>query len=280
MPMTQKTLQVAHFVVSTHIDASGNKIFNFPNPQAVGAFQMPNGMVSAIGEVKFKRAAEVDFYPNELMLLHPNLFVNFGNMLTQVHVQGCPVDFNDEGFRYIGEMKDLTTVEIRNCSITKASIDTLNRLPKLKQLVLIDTEIKGKDVLKLNRLRQLDSFYAGDFKDIRPVLQALTASAHLRTLILKADDLVDEDLRIIAAIPRIHDINLSCNHGITTRGLAWLAASKSLRRLQLEHIHIEPSAIPTLAMFKGLKSLTLEWKNWTDAERAQLQHALPGCRIN
>lgn len=281
IPLMRKSIEVAHYSMSSHIDKHGFKVINLPNPEALGGFQIPTGMVAAVGELKFAPGTEVDFYPNELFLLNPKLFQTVGhNILTQLHIQGCPVDFNDESFKLIGDMTGLTTVEVRNCSITANSVEILNRLPKLKHLILVDTEIRGSDLLKLNRLKQLESFNGCDFTNVRPVLKALGSNYNLHGLTLKADNIVDSDLKTIAAIPNLRDLNISCNAGLTAQGIANLAVCKNLRRLHIDHMSLNPAAVKALSRLQSLQVLNIDWHECTPVERVMLENALPHCRIN
>jgi Leucine-rich repeat (LRR) protein len=155
----------------------------------------------------------------------------------------------------------------------------INRLGRLTSLVVADTNITGKGLIQLDRLRQLEVLDASQLKEIPVVLRVLRGSRALTDLSLDDCSLTDADLQDISHMRSLTSLNL--NHSpISNTSLKRLSALTELQSLGLSGKYVQAESIDVLQSFKKLKKLRIDLIDWTPADRLRLQQALPAnCEI-
>ncbi len=280
LPIPGITRTLHTYTVVRDLTEEGQTRFYFPE-NSMGKFKAGEYTINASGVVILPMHLPLKFSPNELFLQQPHLFQNFHpNDLAELSIKGCPVEFNDRAMEYIGSLTGLKSLEVKNCAITSKSINTLNQLPSLTEMVLEDTDIQGSDLLKFNRLKELKTLEVCDIADVRNVLPTLKNNQHIKHLALNNDNLQNQDLKIISSLSNLEFLELNANKQIDEDGLRLLADLPKLTRLSISHIAFDPSCSKTLAKFKQLKILAIGTHHWSASEVAALKRALPLCIIN
>ena len=88
----------------------------------------------------------------------------------------------------------------------------------------------------------------------------------------------DADVVHFARLPRLKHLHLTDTH-VTDAGLKHLASLKDLSGLTLDNTQVTDAGLVHLAGLKSLRHLSVYRTQVTDAGVAELQEALPNCRI-
>jgi hypothetical protein len=89
-----------------------------------------------------------------------------------------------------------------------------------------------------------------------------------------------EDFQPIAGLKRLRTLNLSGNSWLTDEGLNAVADLKDLQELDLTGTKVTDAGLKVLAGIKSLRQVGLSDTAVTDAGVADLQKALPDCKID
>ncbi len=111
-------------------------------------------------------------------------------------------------------------------------------------------------------------------------LKELVALKQLRALDLSDNSVTDEGLKSLAKIKQLKWLSLARNRRLTDAGLNRLAKLAQLQSLDLGGTWLTDVGLEELVVLKQLKKLGLHSAYVTDAGVAELQDALPMCRIS
>lgn len=187
----------------------------------------------------------------------------------------------------------ITSLDLRGCALSDASMNEVGRLTGLKVLRLsgkngkttvADDGMKPLTALKSLKVLAVDNLWIG-----KPGIEQLTGLAGLEELYL-AETLVDDDtVALIAKFPRLkklrlsrtsvgdaalaalkdcrtlEELDLSENSVITDTGMESLAAITSLKKLNLWRVQISDTGALALAPLTGLQWLNLDNTKLSDA---------------
>jgi internalin A len=145
-------------------------------------------------------------------------------------------------------------VYLTGSSVGDASLKGLTKLVSLRTLGLTDTGVTDGGLKDLADLSNLEELNLGFTKVTDAGLKDLAKFKKLRTLSLFYTNVTDD-------------------------GLADLANLKSLKSLDLLGTSVTDAGLKKLTALKGLQTLNLHNTRATDAGVADLQKALPDCRI-
>ncbi len=183
-----------------------------------------------------------------------------------------------DALRQLIQNPGLAEIDLANTSITDEDLDILSNTPQLKSLDLSFTSIRNAS---LSRIKTCQS---------------------LRILALVATHVGDEGAKQLADLARLEDLNLSGTN-ITDDGVAYLAELSTLKHLTLDHLSISDAALrhlnglseltylslmhtgisdqslEALKELKNLENVCLVGTAVTTEGVANLQQALPQCKI-
>jgi hypothetical protein len=162
----------------------------------------------------------------------------------------------NERLALIGGLPDLTSLELgRELGITDEGLIHLRGLKQLKTLYLYNTGIEGLGLNYLGRLTKLESVN------------------------LHGTPLTDEGLSHLAELPRLRWLHLGGTR-VTDDGIKHLARQRSLRELHLSDTEIGDAGVKHLKDMSGLTSVDLNRTRVTADGVADLQAALPICKVS
>jgi hypothetical protein len=90
---------------------------------------------------------------------------------------------------------------------------------------------------------------------------------------LKYCELTDSDLQKIGRMRNLRTLYIDGN-AFSTLGVKSLAGLNRLSSLSMLHVNIGPEAVDVLLSFKQLQNLSINPKNWSDADMERLHKAL------
>lgn len=218
-----------------------------------------------------------------------------------IHFRYCEVD--DE---WLGEHRDqlaglsMLTLNMGDCPVTDEGLRQLRGLDNIAALTLVDLQVTDaglEHVAKLKNLQMLDLIGV----DISVAgLEQLSLLRNLQRVQLQQTQLRDHNLAVLRQFPRLTSVliddSLATETGIAAlRGCPQLvqldlieANDKTVDNLSgwvgLESLHVIGSdvtdaSVPALTSLNGLTSLYLRDTSISDEGLAELQQALPNCRI-
>lgn len=181
---------------------------------------------------------------------------------------------------YLAGLTKLEDLELGGTGITDDGMRYLSGLVNLRQLSLQETNIQGPGLRDLAELPMLTDLYLdGAIRLGDDDIANLRHLPRLTKLGLSKSGVTDNGLAVLVHLPMLKQLSLMGNQ-ITDAGVEQLAALKSLEWLSLADTQITDIGLKRLASFDSLKELTLPAGTTTKAGIAELQRALPGCKIN
>ena len=222
--------------------------------------------------------------------------------LTNLETLSLPYGSTDDNLVNLKGLTKLTYLNVHSDEITDVGLACLKALTKLQSLDISYTEITDAGLENLKGLKNLNALYlspatvtdAGlvrlkdmtnlthigltnlDVTDARLVhLKGLTK---LRRLDLMATQISDTGLVHLKGLTNLETLDLRDNE-ITGTGLVYLKELKNLEHLLLAENQISDAGLEHLKALTKLQWLDIKRTAITDAGVADLQKALPNCKI-
>ncbi|MCA9033879.1 MAG: hypothetical protein KDA91_02055 [Planctomycetaceae bacterium] len=195
--------------------------------------------------------------------------------LRSLHLDKLPI--SDSGIATIGSFKGpLANLDIRNCAITDAAMETLSGITTLKAIRLSGessaTSVGDDGVAKLATLKNLKVLAVDDLWVSGTALEALAGLSSIEELYLKSTLVDDDAMTMVARFPNLKKLRISKTQ-VSNDGLQHLTACKKLEDLDLsENSLLDDQGMAIVGQMTSLKKLNL----WRDAiSDTGLQHLSP-----
>lgn len=182
--------------------------------------------------------------------------------------------------------------KLRSLSVSPAhgELDWVARLRGLERLRLIDSGYREQSLEPVAKLERLVELCLPDRMRSDESLAPLGALTGLRALDLKSAGLTGSGLRHLAKLPRLERINLFNNFRIDPAGLSEVAKLPALRALNLGSCHhpfedeqksgLTDEGVARLAASRSLRRLDLRGNRISPAAVRAIRAALPDCRVD
>ena len=165
-----------------------------------------------------------------------------------------------------------------NTQITDADLARVATFTSLGSLTLSNSRISDAGLEHLTRLTNLTILVLNQNTISDAGLEHLKGIANLEMLFLGSTKISDAGLVHLVDLKKLESLFLG-NTEISDVGLVHLAGLMSLRSLRLPRTTISDSGLTHLRGLTNLERLSLEGTQVTDAGVAELQKALPRCKI-
>ena len=221
------------------------------------------------------------------------------DMLERLHINYLPV--TDTGLAYIRDLDNLQILKLVQTNVTDEGLLYLHGLTKLKEVNLLGTKVTVAGVRKLREALpncKIIAGAAGASPDALESAAALTSvGAKIKWEVQDDDDsgpqqrvsidltevtvgeINDDDFRHVAKLPNVRALALGF-YQITHEGLVHIAKLTELEWLSLNGNVITTKGIVHLKGLKKLKELHLEGTGIGPFSLAELEEALPKCKIH
>ena len=237
-------------------------------------------------------------------LLGDNFFSNVVSV-SLVDLSGLP-ELTEEWLHLLEPLSELTNIQI-GTPITDDGMRYLMRFTKVKELKLWTSGVTDSGLIGLNGLTQLEGLYlerigGTDASVTDASLAQLKGLTKLKTLTLAGTGVTDAGLVHLRALTALEVLNLGdcrvCDAGlihlerlpllrelylyetdVTDSGLVHLKGLTSLDLLYLYGTAVTDAGLVHLKGLTNLETLMLSHTAVTDAGIADLQSALPKCKI-
>jgi serine/threonine protein kinase len=229
----------------------------------------------AKGHVVFEHAAPLEFKPNLDAFQNGLAFRRFRpDELSKVMFLPDPL-VTDDLLLSLNHLTGLHELSLQNCSITDEGMAHLESLPGLTELQLGITEVTAKELVRMKSLKKWERFQAVDMKDVSVLIHALRNSTALTSLILTRDRVSDDDVEVLSHIKSLRSLKLPHNDHVTDQSVAYLTKLPNLSALDLSWCNVTVKSIPYFKQMHALKGLKITTNKWSDADRRELQRAVP-----
>ncbi len=292
---TAATYSGAYFSTS---DSLQTRLFHFPESteQTLGVLHFPPGVqcfeagtlidqhqvIQASGDLQVKNFQPFELEISEYLCQNPRLFARFrSDELSTLSIRdGHILGFSDNTWRYCSNLKMLTTINLPDTrTITNASIEFFDRLPKLSILRVDNTEITGTGLAEMHQLKKLRVLHAEGLKRPEAILKALEGSTAITNLALRVSDL---SVQSMCTLPNLRNVNLCFSQALSDVGLRQLTCLKNLRKLTL--YDCPQITLQSLKSFSNLSELVVVVRPdhcFASLEnQRQLRKALPKTKIS
>lgn len=185
--------------------------------------------------------------------------------------------WNDEGMAQLTALKTLSSLDLHNTRISDAGLKHLAELKGLEYLDVSDTDVTDAGLKALAGLTNL-KFLRLPSKVTDAGLKELTGHINLTHLNACMTGTTDAGLTHLTGLKNLAYLDVAYTM-VTDAGLKHIAGSTNLETLVLSRTKVTDAGLKQLAGLQDLKKLYLDRTNVSDAGAAELQKALPDCKI-
>jgi len=186
---------------------------------------------------------------------------------------GRNAGLRNEDLGVFNELPRLDTVEIVAAGISDEGLAHLEKLTRLRRLVLQDTQVTSKGLHRLKSL-PLQQLVMGGEATSSDILDCLGSLKSLKKLALYDAPVTDGSLKNLKHVPELEHLYLEkCQ--ITEEGFREVAHLKKLKIIELLDLNVGDAGIEQLAKLSSLREVDLEKLPITDQglrALAQLPH--------
>ncbi len=193
--------------------------------------------------------------------------------VTRIDLSGTAIA--DASLKPLAGLKNLESLDVRYTKITHEGLKALAGLTKLR-LIQLDDELVTEATLRT--LREMGMLHtlplaASDRRDERPATDDEIVRIELYHI-----PLTDGGLKELTGLKNLADLRLQVAR-VTDAGLKELTHLPKLTTLYLLQMKLNDAGRKGIANLKGLTTLGLSGTKISDATFAELQRALPKCKI-
>lgn len=164
-------------------------------------------------------------------------------------------------------------------AITGVGLSELASLENLASLNLYGARLRPAGVKELAALKHLTTLNLGETPVMDKDLKNLASLTKLTSLNLQGTEVTNAGMKDVAGFKNLTDLSLGHTR-VRDFGVKGLAGLANLTALDLSDTEVTDAALRELVGMKKLATLNLLGTRTTDAGIAELQKALPNCKID
>jgi len=256
------------------VTVNGARCRRFDLPAGFGYYRVVGGpaAVEIKGPFYIPLTQEIVLKVKDLIAVtSPQFFARFrSDDLTMLDIANN-VNVSDTTFEQFSNLKSLRYLFADNIDLTNKVIDEFNRMPNLKAVYVDGTMIRQNGLVNYKYLRECSELGIGRNGPMDRVLQKLKGSKNLTVLSIENSDLTDDQLKLIATLPNVWQLNIEHNRKLTNAGFKNLLGMKHLRLLRIAGTKITPEIIPHLKKLPSLKTMYVYPDLWKDKDKRRLK---------
>lgn len=265
-----------------NIPESESVFVDFPR-KSVGTIQLSdsNGKrfrIPARGRVRLPKHAdielEIDFSSAQdlsgLKNIPPDLLYKLD--LSKLEVP-------DAQFANIAHLTGLRRLNARGTDLKDSGLDCVMGMKKLIDLNIGETLITSKGLQKLKGLTKLQNLYIDNSNVGDEHIDSICHLPELRRISISHCHITDKGVKALAVLPKLLMLDIEYTITITDKCMPDLKRMKNLRQLKIAHSKITSASVKDLKQMKQLEELVYSKNNFNLKDVAELQKALPKCKI-
>jgi serine/threonine protein kinase len=260
-------------------------VLKFPGDASFGIFKDPtfvDGKLEAKDTVTWPISTKPKFEPSIRFLQHPENLEIFGpDSLFGLNLIACPREQKESGVLHqINRLTGLKELNFSESDIVNGDITDLNKLINLQFLFLDNTNMNGKTLAKLSRLRQLNYLRYCRSQGVSELLAALKGSKCITDLYLTGDYLTASDFKLIATLTELKMLQLKQTR-MTDADLQALTALTKLKYLACDKTKLTALALEPLKTMRsnGLEQVDMRGLNLSEADARKIRAIIPQARV-
>ena len=149
---------------------------------------------------------------------------------------------SDAGLAKLAELDNLLCISANRTKITDAGIAKLARLAKLNTLHLAANRLTDACAGSLAQVKNLKELDLSDTSISDKGILKLAGLKHMKSLHLNRSLITDKGIEtIVRSFPKLEELHVRSNQGVTAKSLRYLDNAHSLRRLTLTACQITAS---------------------------------------
>jgi formylglycine-generating enzyme required for sulfatase activity/Leucine-rich repeat (LRR) protein len=195
-----------------------------------------------------------------------------------VNVTLTNTKISDAALVRLKRLAKLQAVYISGTNITDAGLVHLKEMANLKSLLLENTQTTDAGLEHLKGLTKLQALYINGANITDAGLVNLKGLTELRILNLNGTQVTDAGLMHLKEMRNLQTLSL-WSTPVSDAGLIHLKGLTNLQNLQLLETRITDAGLVHFKGLTNLQKLHLSFTQVTDAGVAELQKALPNCKI-
>ena len=200
-------------------------------------------------------------------------------VLSQIKKLGLKgTKITDDGLVHLSRFSHLELLDLDDTAVTDVGLKHLRGFIKLQYLGLERTRITDAGVTQLQDLTNLQSLSLNGTRISNVALATLEGHVHLQNLYLRDTATSDAGIEHLRKLTGLQSLDL-CDTLFTDFGLKRLADLRQLRFLFLSARRKADGALERISDIVELP-MALRQNHFTDQGVAELQQALPNCRIS
>jgi tRNA A-37 threonylcarbamoyl transferase component Bud32/Leucine-rich repeat (LRR) protein len=236
------------------------RVFQFPTDKSLGNLSSVSGpgapaFLPCLAQRKVPVPAGVllALTATEAPCAEPDLFRGFGpDDLDQLTLDSSSsLSWTDTHIKYISRLTGLSYLNINQVEVHDASIGALNQLTRLKTLSIKDTPLAGSALAKLEVLPKLNVLVVSRLNN-STLLECLRNSSNMWHLEMIQCQVSDNDMKIIATMHNLIELNLADNKALTDQGLQSIDNLPNLKSLNIKDTSVSDEGVAKLKVLPQL----------------------------
>lgn len=252
--------------------------FVFPKGINIGKFVPAIGMsgvddIIASGEILVPECTW--FKPNKVLAEHPELLDGFkyDSIDAITTDQNCLL--TDKHMQRILRWVKLGALDIDARKVTIDGLNGIDKLRRLSTLGLAYIKLPADQLGRKYDMSRLAVLNLSGVHNLSALLKDLGPDCKVKQIYAQNCALTDEDLKVIAAIPRLEQLSVRDNVAITDAGVKSLSSAVHLKGLILSGTSVSPAVAGILAGFPSLSKVIVNTRPWSEPQRQQFESKLP-----
>lgn len=190
--------------------------------------------------------------------------------LTKLEITSC-ANISDEGVAYLRGLKNLDTIQLSKTRITDKSIDVLTPLKRLRSLELFNTQVTDDGIAKLKALPIVEIGLEGCPRITDNALKPLAAKGKLTHVNVSETNISDNGLICLRSCKNLNTLRAGECRNITDAAVTFVADNlPHLHYLDVSGTKVSKRSIPTMLRLKDLHDLHIGFLELTDEDVAPL----------
>ncbi len=184
----------------------------------------------------------------------------------------------DAGISRLNSLFELRSLNLRDAHISGRGFATLSELDQLEEMDLTHTQLTDDGLDHVCELSGLKSLQFAGTRVTDDGLVHLKNLPRLESLMLLGLPITDNGLKHLSDLKQLKTLSL-LETKVTDAGLPYLLTLDNLEDLDLSETKVTLDGVRQLHVLRNLRRLRLGGFGLTNAQREELQRALPGCEV-
>ncbi|MCC7529141.1 MAG: protein kinase [Candidatus Melainabacteria bacterium] len=233
---------------------------------------------AGIYDIPFEKSIHLRLKDLESME-NPNYFLQFQEEdITELTSSGR-FGVTDTTMKGIGHLRLLNNLKVGANDVSDDSIQYINQLPLLHTLYIGFTGITEEGACRLKRLKDFTNFGVAGLKSVSRLLSILKSSSKIQKLGVEKCNLTKEDLKTIASMKTIMQLNIDENKVVDDESLKLLVPLQNLETLLMKHTRVTAASLETYKSFPKLKEVVLGLDQWAEPGIIRFQKTYPKIKL-